>query len=93
MNKLLSLFACFVLTLTLQANVLVDPGFEIAPLGGLPDGGDLGAWQSYGGMPVVNTTVRSGSHSLLLGNYPPPFADGNLRQSVSPPVSWTRVSG
>jgi hypothetical protein len=93
MNKIITLFTCLVLTLSLQANVLVDPGFEDAPLGPLPDGGDFGAWMSWGNMPVVDTEVHSGDHSLLLGNFPQPYSDGNLRQSYTvsnePPV-WIR---
>jgi hypothetical protein len=91
MKKLITIFTCLILTLSLQANVLVDPGFEAASLGGLPDGDDLGQWMSYGGMPVVNTKARTGSQSLLLGNYPQPFADGNLRQryTVTPTaIAW-----
>ena len=90
MNKIITLVTCIVLTLSLQANVLVDPGFEDAALGPLPDGGDFGQWMSWGNMPIVDTEVRSGDQSLLLGNFPQPYSDGNLRQSYTvsnePPV-------
>jgi hypothetical protein len=90
MNKIIVSFTCLVLTLSLQANVLNDPGFEDAALGPLTDGDDLGQWRSYGNMPVVDTEVRSGDQSLLLGNFPQPYSDGNLRQrytvSNEPPV-------
>lgn len=68
MKKMMSVMMLLVVAAGVQANIVIDPGFESTPLGVVSDGSAPDTWVSWNGNFAVTTEMsRGGAQSVKVG--------------------------